>query len=132
MKVTIILSIFALLIVTLGACSNAPAGESAPTMIVISSTDLKAMAKEKENLTIVDVRQASDFGEGHIEGATNIPYQLAIDTIAKEYSKTDKIILVCYRGVSSKRVASSLVGKEFTNIYNLKGGMDGWDGELTK
>jgi rhodanese-related sulfurtransferase len=41
----------------------------------INPFGVKKAIEEKANITIVDVRSAKDYAEGHIPGAINIPYE---------------------------------------------------------
>jgi len=72
---------------------------------------------------IIDVRTATEYNEGHIENAINIP----IDNISEiTYSKDEVIILYCASGVRSSNAAKTLVDAGYTNIYNLDGGLINW------
>lgn len=79
-------------------------------------------------LTVVDVRHPSEFYEGHIPGAINIP------TTEIERSMRDGLLanfkgslltLVCKKGIRSGCVAKWLEGERF-RVYSLEGGMEAW------
>ncbi len=73
-----------------------------------------------DGVTIIDVRSPGEYAEGHIKTAINIPLDV-IDTIS--YDKDIPIVVYCASGIRSKQAAEKLVEMEYTNIYNLDGGI---------
>jgi len=76
---------------------------------------------------IFDLRDATAFGKGHIEGATNV----ALANIVTEAAKTSKpILVVCYTGQTAAHgvVALKLSGYQ---AKVLKWGMSGWRADLS-
>lgn len=76
---------------------------------------------------LLDVRQPSEYNEGHIAGATLIPLPL----LSEEYHTLDKdrpIIVYCAIGGRSRVAAQQLAGRGFTKVYNLSGGYKAWAG----
>ncbi len=65
----------------------------------------KAIVLDYENSILVDVRTASEYKSGHIEGAINIPY--------------DNIIVYCKSGVRSSQAFDSLKNAGYNNVYDL-------------
>ena len=55
---------------------------------------------ERGNYTIVDVRTAEEYEEGHIAGALNLPYDEIDGNVELEKDKT--IIVYCRSGARSK------------------------------
>ena len=81
-----------------------------------------------ENAIFVDVREDSEFKNGHILGAKHVP----ISAFDKRLSELDKskgkpIIVYCANGSRASRAAGKLRKKEFELIYTLAGGMGGWE-----
>ena len=82
--------------------------------------------------TLVDVRTAAEFDEGHIEGALLLPID-ELETLAAE-QLTDKeavILVYCRSGNRSAQASALLVELGYTNIYDFGGIMD-WPGEIVK
>jgi hydroxyacylglutathione hydrolase len=76
--------------------------------------------------TILDVREPSEWREGHIEGAINIPFhQLAshLDDVPSNKS----VATVCGSGNRSS-IATSILKREGFEPLNIAGGMDAWKG----
>lgn len=87
---------------------------------------------EKGNVTVVDVRDINTYNQGHIEGAVNIPNTNPASAYEAKLTKDDKIVLVCYGGVSSQRVGKMLMEAGFTDITDMIGGMRAWRGKRVR
>lgn len=88
----------------------------------------RMMTKE---VVILDVRTKTEYIEGHIKDAINIP----LDSIREENKKLpnkDAIILVyCRSGNRSKTAAEKLVSYGYTNVYDFGGILD-WPYEIVQ
>jgi len=74
---------------------------------------------------IIDVRSRREFSEGHMNGAINIPIPDINKTIEKQIAnKESKILVCCQYGVRSKKAAKILEDLGYTQIYNLKDGLE--------
>lgn len=81
----------------------------------------------RSNALVLDVRDDAEFAAGHIANATHIPLaQMAarINEIKKYQNKP--ILVNCQRGGRSAKVCSLLREAEFTQVYNLQGGLVAW------
>ena len=79
---------------------------------------------QKENITILDVREVDEFQAGHIEGALNAP----LSTLDKEYEQLDaskRYYVICQGGMRSERACQFLETKGF-DVINVEGGMNQW------
>jgi len=72
---------------------------------------------------ILDIRGASDFSAGHIEGATNT--SLA-NILTAAQSTTKPILVVCYTGQTASHAVIALRLSSYKNAKVLKWGMSGW------
>jgi len=82
-------------------------------------------AKLEEDVQVVDVRGASEFNQGHIEGAANLfvgklPQNL--DKVAKD----KPVIIHCQAGGRAAIAYSILKANGFDNILNYSGGWNDW------
>lgn len=98
----------------------------------INGKRLQAMMADGQQLVIVDVREPELFAAGRIQGAINIPYEDAKPRIVKELSPEDRIVFVCHRGPMGDELGRVLAERGYQTVYNLKGGMKKWKGELVK
>lgn len=79
----------------------------------------------KEGVQIIDVRNQSEFDDGHIEGAIH----LFVGTLQDNLNKLDKNkewIVHCQSGYRSSLACSILEKNGFTNLKNYLGGMKEW------
>lgn len=80
-----------------------------------------------ENPLVLDVRTQDEYKQGHIAGSKNIPMGLVDARIADiQDSQSSPVILVCQHGNRSMQAARSLKKHGFEKIFNLSGGMHGW------
>lgn len=78
--------------------------------------------------TVIDVRPAADFAKGHIINAVNIPingFKNQTGTLQKYKDKP--IVITCRSGSQSTMACSQLRKQGFAEVYNLKGGILGWE-----
>ncbi len=78
---------------------------------------------------IIDIRKASDFSKGHIEGAKNIPMSKLVDHFENtiDAASFPKIVIVCYTGQSAGFSTAILRMLGYDNVYDMKWGMSSWD-----
>jgi rhodanese-related sulfurtransferase len=83
------------------------------------------------SVIVIDVREPYEFAAGHIPGAVLIP----LGRFAGESASLDKnkqYLLVCRSGNRSAEAARFMVGQGFKHVYNLKGGMLSWTGQVER
>ena len=92
----------------------------------VSATEAVMLMSRGKPL-ILDVRDATEFATGHIQGAKNIPLA-ELATRIKEIEKfKDKPVLVhCQKGMRAKGACSILKAQQFSQLNNLQGGLDAW------
>jgi len=95
----------------------------------ISSQKLVQLVNS-ENAIVIDVREASEYSEGHIVDAINIPFT-SFESRSDELNKhKDKpLIVACKMGQHSGSAGTILRKKGFTNVLRLTGGMAEWRGQ---
>ncbi len=91
----------------------------------VSVHDLRGMVKRREKMTLVDVRSAGEYANGHIEGAVNIPSP-DLRTKYRGLKKDRPILLICGTGYRSSLGASLLKRRGFKDVRNVAGGMTGY------
>lgn len=76
---------------------------------------------------IVDVRPNTDFKKGHLLNAVNIPLAKFGERAAEiGKDKSRPVIVYCALGSSQVEAAAKLRTLGHTEVYQLKGGMNGW------
>ncbi|GEK91269.1 rhodanese-like domain-containing protein [Alkalibacterium kapii] len=92
------------------------------------SMDEFQQKQKKENINIIDVREADEFAADHIPGAVNTP----LSEFAQHLSKIDKNkenYIICLTGARSS-VASDYLGNNGYTVTNVMGGMSAWRGDI--
>jgi len=77
--------------------------------------------------TIVDVREASEWEQGYVPGATHISksyIEQQIEGVAPD--RDQPLVLYCAGGVRSLFAAQTLAGMGYTNVASMSGGFQGW------
>lgn len=82
----------------------------------------------RHELNILDVRDQDEWEEGHIRGATHIPYY-SIEQHMKELDSSRPLAVLCASGQRSSLACSILQRHGFTGLFNVEGGMDAWKKE---
>ena len=79
------------------------------------------------NALVIDVRESSEFAQGTVTGARNIPLA-NIKERSSEIAryKTRPVIVVCGAGQRSAKAVTTLGNAGFTEVYNLAGGLKAW------
>lgn len=76
---------------------------------------------------VLDVRDATEFADGHLQNAKNIPLGELPNRIKEiEKSKNATVITVCDRGVRSANAESMLKKAGFGQVFSLEGGLSAW------
>jgi glyoxylase-like metal-dependent hydrolase (beta-lactamase superfamily II)/rhodanese-related sulfurtransferase len=83
------------------------------------------VAAHRAEVTLIDVRDASEFTLGHVPGAQSVPQPTLLDT-AELWNRDREIVQVCRSGGRSANAAVDLARRGFRNLYSLRGGMLAW------
>jgi rhodanese-related sulfurtransferase len=78
-----------------------------------------------ESPVLLDVRQPWEYDICNLDDSVLIPMS-QIPVKLDQLEKDQETVVICHHGVRSRRVASFLEQAGFSNIINLKGGLDAW------
>ena len=83
---------------------------------------------------VVDIRSNDEYIAGHINGAINVQPKDIIDYLDKNVSPSsyDKLIIACHSGQTASYVTSILRLLGYSNVYAMKYGMGSWNRSLDK
>ena len=99
------------------------AGEPLDLIIDIEADELAMDLPHDPRLEIIDVRKESEFSEGHIKGAINMPLSSFADILNLASVDHEKNLYVhCAGGYRSVIAASLLKRQGFHNLRNVAGG----------
>ena len=91
----------------------------------------EAVRLMNQGAVLVDVRSQAEFDSGHILDARHVPQ----DQVAQAAESTlkrckDKVVIMsCESGMRSSAAARVLQAQGFTNVVNLRGGVQAWRAE---
>lgn len=80
-----------------------------------------------DNTIVIDVRDPTEYAEGHIEGSRNIQFpKLAERAGELEGYKQTPVIVTCQSGTRSLAAGKKLTAMGFKQVYEMRGGMFAW------
>jgi len=96
----------------------------------VEITEITVEDIDLENMVLVDVREADEFASGHIPAETlfTIPrgkLEFAVDDKLIDVSER-QVVCYCLKGARGLLGAKTLKDLGFTNVVNLKGGIESW------
>lgn len=92
----------------------------------INATEAVLLLNRSKPL-VLDVRDATEFATGHMQGAKNIPVaELASRLKEIEKFKDKPVLVYCQKGMRAKTACGILKAQQFTQLNNLQGGLDAW------
>ena len=77
---------------------------------------------------IMDIRSATDYAAGHLEGAVNVAFA---DILTEAANADKKIMMVCYTGQTACYATSLLRLYGYPSTRSLKWGMSGWNADYS-
>ncbi len=88
----------------------------------IDINELKELVKK--GAILIDVRSPQEYKEEHLDNAILIPEYDINKKILDRFSVNENIILYCSTGNRSRRVKKKLEKMGYTNVYNLRDGIN--------
>lgn len=89
--------------------------------------DIKRRVDNREEFTLVDVREESEWARGHIPGAVHLSKGVIERDIEQAFPDKDApLVLYCGGGFRSALVADNLQKMGYTNVISMDGGWRGW------
>jgi rhodanese-related sulfurtransferase len=133
-RVYILLAAFAILALTLSACTATPAAPTpAPAATQLDVTQLGPNVdvatvnalQGRDDVVILDVREQSEYDAGHIPGVKLIPLN-DVPNRLNEIPKDKPVIVTCRSGNRSGQATDFLRQQGYTNVHNMTGGINAW------
>lgn len=88
------------------------------------------MMNNETDYIIIDVRTESEYQQGHIKNAINIPNESIDESVSEILTNKDQLLLVyCRSGNRSKQASEKLAKLGYSNIYEF-GGISDFSGEI--
>ncbi|MDB5201866.1 MAG: fold metallo-hydrolase [Ferruginibacter sp.] len=100
------------------------AGEKVDMIIDVEADELMMDIPHDENLQVVDVRKETEFGEGHLKDALNLPLSEMTDVVElAQFEDNQNLYIHCAGGYRSV-IAASLLKRQ--GVHNLRNVLGGW------
>lgn len=80
-------------------------------------------------VVLLDVREPVELEMAAVSTALHIPMRDVPSRLA-ELNRESPIVVMCHTGRRSFMVAQYLVGNGFSQVFNLRGGIDAWSTEI--
>ncbi len=96
----------------------------ARSAFALSATDVVKLMNQ--GATVLDIRPADRYAQGHIVGARNVPADDLGEPGVLKLKKTRPVLVVCDDGGQSHAGAAALRRAGFEQAFNLRGGVAGW------
>ncbi len=89
--------------------------------------DVKRRLDAGEKLVLVDVREESEWGRGHLPGAVHLGKGIIERDIEQRVPDTNtRLILYCGGGFRSALTADNLQKMGYSHVESMDGGWKGW------
>ncbi len=95
------------------------------TVPQITVHDLAAWLEQGREITVIDVREPSEWDEGHIDGALHLPMFEAVARLGEIPAGRPTVVL-CAGGLRSSAVIGALQRHGLGSFHNVTGGMSAW------
>ncbi|MDQ7850888.1 MAG: rhodanese-like domain-containing protein [Armatimonadota bacterium] len=92
----------------------------------IAAPALKARLDAGEKIFLLDVREPSEYANGHIAGAVNVPIRTLVANLDKLPPRDASIVTYCGVGTRGAYATMALSLLGYTNVKNLGLGLNGW------
>ena len=101
------------------------AGEDVDMVINIEADELAMDIPFDENLVVLDVRKPTEFADGHVKDALNIPLNDLTDPLNMAALEEDQNVYVHCQGGYRSVIAASLLKRQ--GLHNLRNVVGGWN-----
>jgi rhodanese-related sulfurtransferase len=101
------------------------ADEEVDVIIDVEPDELMMDIPHDQNLVVVDVRRPTEYADGHIKDAVNLPLNDLIDPLSMANIEEDQNLYVHCQGGYRSVIAASLLKRQ--GIHNLRNVVGGWN-----
>lgn len=101
------------------------AGETVDMIIDVEADELAMDIPHDPNLVVIDVRRETEFADGHVKDAQNLPLNEMNDLVNLSHFEDNQNLYVHCAGGYRSVIAASLLKREGT--HNLRNVLGGWN-----
>jgi len=103
------------------------AGQAVVVLPQIGVDELHGELQNGNGMATLDVRESSEWSDGHIEGAHSMSYkQLAARLGELDVATDQRLAVICAADGRSSTACSILLRQGYENLHNVIGGMNAW------
>jgi len=96
----------------------------------LSPSEAVQLMNHRDDALVLDVREDNEVRQGRIQKSKHIPVGVLPKRVEELRKYKDKpVIAYCRSGQRSASACNTLVKNEFSEVYNLKGGLNAWEQE---
>ena len=89
--------------------------------------EVKKWLDDRDKITLIDVREESEWARGHLPGAVHLGKGIIERDIEQAFpEKQARLVLYCGGGFRSALAADNLQKMGYTNVISMDGGWRGW------
>lgn len=93
----------------------------------ISVMDAMGLLKAEPRPALIDVRERTDFDQGHLPGAVSVPFTEFKDRLESlKLAKVDLVVLYSGDDARARDATRLLYDSGYQGALTLKGGIDAW------
>lgn len=92
----------------------------------MNATGLATLLQSDPTTRLLDVRMPSEFENGHIAGAYNVPLDQLHDHAHEVRAARGAVVLICQSGQRAQKAEALLRSSGMANVHVLDGGIKAW------
>jgi molybdopterin/thiamine biosynthesis adenylyltransferase/rhodanese-related sulfurtransferase len=98
-----------------------------PEISPLETDVLRSNAREEDAPVLIDVREASEWEQGHLPGAIHISKSYVEQRVEAAVPEHDRpVVLYCSGGIRSLFAGQTLQEMGYTNVRSMSGGFQAW------
>lgn len=123
-------------VVDCGGAVHTTGGMTAQDMVAAAKQQITEVNVDKARqllaeggMTLVDVREESEYAAGHIDNAILLPrgvLEFKIGTVADLADKAKPVMIYCRTGGRASMAAVTMKALGYTNVVSIAGGFEAW------
>jgi rhodanese-related sulfurtransferase len=92
----------------------------------MNALELSTLLRSDQTARLLDVRTASEFENGHVAGAYNVPLDQLHEHAQEVRAARGTVVLICQSGQRAQKAEALLRSSGMANIHVLDGGIKAW------
>lgn len=97
--------------------------------LTVEELAARLVSPDMENVQLIDVREPHEIEIAALPEFQNLPLSESeqwVDSITERFDPNAETIVLCHHGLRSAHMCQWLIGRGFTKVYNVEGGIDAY------